>query len=71
MPTNNIFITLFDQIQVDLAGPWKVSVTQSNNKAVTNKIWVFIILDVGISRGEFQGITNKGSANISKIFRNE
>ena len=66
-----IRVTPFKDIQIDLAGLWKVYVLQSSDKQTAKVVWVLTILDVGSEWIKVQPIPNKQNKNIVKVFDNE
>ena len=60
----------FHQIQINLAGPWKVFI-QLDHRQIAKQKWIFTILDSCANWIEYHSITNKKSTNIAKIFDNK
>ena len=55
---DNVAPEPFEDVQVDLIGPWKIDIMQKSGRAVRAEIKAFTIMDTGTSLVEIIPITN-------------
>ena len=67
VPPRNDTNQPWEEVAVDLAGPWEIEVTQLGKV----KIFTFTIIDTSTNLAEIKRIDNKTSAHISQLFVNE
>lgn len=68
---DNAALEPFEDVQVDLIGPWRINIMQKLERTVRAEIKAFTILDTGTSLVEIIPITNKKTVNIAHIFDEE